>query len=637
VEARKEKAMKRALATVALAATLGAAGGLAGTARADVPGPITTRVDDLLSAAGGTTGLYLKRVGGPVVAAKNESLAFEPASSIKVLIHLYAMQRIQNDGLDPSTPIPVYEEPPPKHSCPGGPTGSTEPLSEALKRMMRYSNNAATKELMIYFGVGNLQAFAASLGLTSTHFELSASPPGFNVIGCQAAGATNVDDHTTSLVDLGKIYEGVADSSLLGGSFRDAFYERMAGREMVEDENYDFTGVWPTLMAIVDDETPAGMYSKKKQLFLAGIRENAKGGGYTKCLASGCTTAEQWLIMDGWLQVPVCANDAFSNRKYVWGVFISGAVDVAYFDGKTTPADTAFGSADVEPLREQVHDALAGWSACFEATPPTITLAVDPSDQVAPSGWYNLASSGSDGVLAHFTATDASGIDFLVCAGKQAIPTIDHVLHDLNGTIYCGATDGVGNKAVDVPFPFKIDQRPPTVTCAAPVPTFVLGGPGGSVAATVTDAMSGPTDGTVSAPADVSSAGPKTVPVTGHDVAGNSTTVACPYVVAYKMLGFFSPLPKETLKAGSTVPVKLALADAGGVPIPDAEAAALAGGCAVTVAVGGAASCLGYDPAADRFQANVKLPNTPGPATLLAEVTIGGTVVSTLSIDVALK
>jgi Beta-lactamase enzyme family len=629
--------MKRAVAVVVVVCVLCAVGGRPGAAVADVPGPITTRVDALLSAAGGTTGLYLKRVGGPVIAAKNEGLAFEPASSIKVLVHLYAMQRVQNDGLDLSTPIPVYEEPPPKHSCPGGPTGATEPLREALKRMMRYSDNAATKALMIYFGVANLQALANSLGLAATHFELTASPPGFNVIGCQAAGATNVDDNTTSLVDLGRVYEGVADSSLLGGSFRDTFYERMAGREMVEDENYDFTGVWPALMAIVDDETPPDMYFKKKQLFVAGVRENAKGGGYTKCLVGGCTTAEEWLVMDGWAQLPVCAGGAFSDRKYVWGVFIDGAVDSSYFDGKTTPADTAFGSADVEPLREQVHDALAGWTACFESTPPTITLSVDPSDQVAPGGWYNLASSGSDGVLAHFTATDASGIDFFICSGKQAIPTIDYVLHDLDGTIYCGATDGVGNKAVDVPFPFKIDQTPPTVTCTTPAPTFVLGGAGGNVSAAVADARSGPATANVSASADVSSAGAKTVALTGRDVAGNAATVACPYVVAFNVVGFFSPLPKEALKAGATVPVKLALANAAGVPIPDAEAAALAATCAVTAASGGASTCLAYDAAADRFQGNLKLPDVPGPATIAATVTLGGQVVNALSLDVTLK
>lgn len=612
-----------------------------GVVRADVPGPITTRVDNLLSAAGGTTGLYLKRVSGPVIAAKNEDFAFEPASSIKVVIHLYAMRQVQN-GLDLSTPIPMYAEPPLDSSCPGDATGTTEPLSEALKRMMRVSNNAATKELMIYFGVGNLQGLANSLGLTNTHFELSASPPGFNVLGCQASGAAKVDDNTTSLVDLGKIYEGVADESLLSGASRETFFERMAGKEMFEQENYDFTGIWGNkLEQLVDDETPAGMYYKKKQAFVNAMRENAKGGGYGKCLDNGCTTLQEWIIMAGWVQIPVCVNGQFSNVKDVWGVFIDGAVDPNYFKDKTTPADTAFGNAYVEPLREQVHDGLANWSDCFETTPPTITLSVDPSDHVALSGWYNLDSSGSDGVLAHFTAADPSGIDFFICSGKQDIPTIDYIVNDLDGTIYCAATDAVGNEAIDVPFPFKIDQTSPAVTCPTPAPTFVLGGPGGNVTAGVTDATSGPASTSVSAPADTSSAGPKTAILTGHDVAGNAMTVGCPYIVGYNVLGFFSPLPKDVVKAGSNIAIKFALANDGGQRIPDAEAQALAGACAVTINFTGgnpSPNCISYNAKADQFEFSLKTSkSTLGLQTITAEVVVGGALVNTVSTDLILK
>ena len=66
------------------------------SARADVPGPITTRVMAILNTAGsGATGMYLKEVGGPVIAAQNENLAFAPASSIKVLLHLYMHDQVE--------------------------------------------------------------------------------------------------------------------------------------------------------------------------------------------------------------------------------------------------------------------------------------------------------------------------------------------------------------------------------------------------------------------------------------------------------------------------------------------------------------------------------------------------------------
>ena len=68
----------------------------ASSASADVPGPITTRVLAILDGAGsGTTGMYLKEVGGPVIAAHAENFQFAPASTIKVLLHLYAHDQVQ--------------------------------------------------------------------------------------------------------------------------------------------------------------------------------------------------------------------------------------------------------------------------------------------------------------------------------------------------------------------------------------------------------------------------------------------------------------------------------------------------------------------------------------------------------------
>ena len=81
---------RRLVGITALVLVLTAIAG-ASNASADVPGPITTRVTAILNAAGSwTTGTYVKQVGGPVIAAQNENFAFAPASTIKVLLDLYA-------------------------------------------------------------------------------------------------------------------------------------------------------------------------------------------------------------------------------------------------------------------------------------------------------------------------------------------------------------------------------------------------------------------------------------------------------------------------------------------------------------------------------------------------------------------
>jgi beta-lactamase class A len=125
--------------------------------------------------AGGTIGLYLKEVDEPALAGLNEGYVFEPASSIKVVIHLYAMQQVRA-GLSLDTPIPMFQPPPPGDSCPGDTVIGTEPLSSALQRMMQVSDNTATRELMEYFGVDALDHFAHdTLGLADTTFATSAS------------------------------------------------------------------------------------------------------------------------------------------------------------------------------------------------------------------------------------------------------------------------------------------------------------------------------------------------------------------------------------------------------------------------------------------------------------------------------
>ena len=80
----------------------------------------------------------------------------------------------------------------------------------------------------------------------------------------------------------------------------------------------------------------------------------------------------------------------------------------------------------------------------------------------------------------------------------------------------------------------KVDKTPPAVTCAA-TPTFTTGGAhAANVTASVTDALSGPAGSTAVADvtaADVATAGRKAKSLTGSDVAGNRTTISCPYVV----------------------------------------------------------------------------------------------------------
>ncbi len=595
---------------------------LATPARADVPGPITDRVIDIIDDAGGTVGMYVKEVGGSVIAAENETFAFEPASTVKVIPHLYAHIQVQDGNAAFTDQVTLYEA----LGCPANAMVlGTEDLSSSLGKMMRVSDNPATRAQFELWGLMTLNDFTATLGANQTDLQ--------NIIGCQVPNSPTVDDNTTSLTDLGIFYEGVADSSLISGTIRQSFFDLMSGREQFEDFGFDFTGIWPKLVAMVDAEAPPGMPTALKDDFKALMTANHKGGGYGKCLNNGCTSLEQWLSFAGWAEFPTCENQTFGSQSYVWGIFIHGAIDnnnqpnnMAY----VTPAGMALGNGAAEPLREQMEAALAGWGACY---PPDVTVSTTPATVPAgQAGYFNAADLAANGgaIDVNVSATDDSGVTDLLCTDNgNAVAVSGQMGNDprtgsfglvSDGThdIECEATDGMtpantGASANSMnTATVMIDATAPTVICDA-TPTFVLNGPGGEVTATVSDATSGPVDGSVDAPVDTSVAGAHTAVVTGMDNAGNSTTVDCPYIVSYKFGGFLSPLPQAKAQAGSSIPVKFRLTDFNDVPIPDTEAGALAAACDVQIfftAGDPVPNCVDYKSGPNRFEFSLKTPKS---------------------------
>ena len=600
---------------LALACLVGAT-----SAQADVPGPITTRVMAILNTTGsGTTGMYVKEVGGPVIAAQNENFALAPASSIKVLLHLYMHDQVEAAAANFTDQVTLYAGL--NTSCPNGAAVlGTEDMDDSAAKMMRVSDNPATRAQYEHWAPfpGTVNAYATSIGLTQTQFT--------NFVGCDF-GLAGLDGNTTSLTDLGIIYESVDDSSRIAGAIRTNFYNTMSGREQAVSFGGDFTGIWPVLTAMVDVEKPAGMPNELRNDFVAGMTANHKGGSYQSCSTVGCART-QFLSWAGSAVFPTCESNAFSSRSYVWGAFIHGSLDPSY-NGTASPADTAFSNVRAEPLREQMNAALAGWGACY---PPDVTVTTTPAAPPAgQDGWFNAAdlAANGGGITVNVSATDDSGVTNLVCTDDGVPVTVLNQsgsnprtgsfqlttdgIHDIE----CEATDGMtpantgASPDADNTVTVKIDATGPTVTCPSPPPVFVLNGPGGLVSATVTDALSGAVASPVSAPAIVTSAGAQTIDLTGEDKAGNTTTESCAYIVAYKFLGFDEPLPAEHRKAGSTIPVKFRLGDANDVPIPDAEAAALAAACEVQVfftAGDPTPNCAEYKAGPNRFDFLLRTP-----------------------------
>ena len=122
------------------------------------------------------------------------------------------------------------------------------------------------------------------------------------------------------------------------------------------------------------------------------------------------------------------------------------------------------------------------------------------------------------------------------------------------------------------PMKGSLDSTPPTITCPS-APTFILKQPGATLTAALTDAGGiDATSVTVPVPT-IAAVLAGSVPVTAIDRTGNTATAACPFNVSYRFDGFREPVSPSptvnTVKTGSTVPVKWRITDWNGVGVSD--------------------------------------------------------------------
>ena len=357
----------------------------------------------VLSPAGGTEGVYLKQVGGAVLASNNSSYAFEPASSIKAVIALYALTQVEHGAVYLTTQVPEIDGSGGAGDCPPATIIGTEALGTALQQMLQLSDNNRTRELMQYFGVGALNSFAASLGLSSTHFQTSAKAPGFNLIGCNNYPGnglpTTMDGNTTSLTDLASLWTKIA---ALPAPYANAFFQFAAGRSMVNTLNVDSSGIWPDLVNLVHAVAPKSLTSAQVQSYIDHIDLSAKIGEYRWSICQTTQLCERsWSALGFTTLLPSCSRaHTVQETEYVGGDFVSSS-DTAYTP-QNPIAYNVVALAVEQMLARQVAGGLANWSSCAPAALP----------QLSGSGITSRAplTIGLGLTLATFRDTDLSEI-----------------------------------------------------------------------------------------------------------------------------------------------------------------------------------------------------------------------------------
>lgn len=100
-----------------------------------------------------------------------------------------------------------------------------------------------------------------------------------------------------------------------------------------------------------------------------------------------------------------------------------------------------------------------------DSTGPEVSI--ETTAVAGPSGWFNIDSSGTGGIVATVTATDTVGVDDVACTVDGGASPLDLgspvTLGDGVHDVACTATDAAGNTGSDSE-QFQVDQTAPTLT-----------------------------------------------------------------------------------------------------------------------------------------------------------------------------
>ena len=309
---------------------------------------------------------------------------------------------------------------------------------------------------------------------------------------------------------------------------------------------------------------------------------------------------------------------AYLNGRPNWGFNVPDVTGTYVF----TPPDAAAPSVTIvlTSPNQGGPDGDNGW---FKNGPVTGTVTADDSTTGGSTISSVICTSVlNDGTPSELSLTNTVGIGTSTTASGEF-----SVSSQGTTTVSCTATDAASNTtAVAVEKVIKLDTVPPTIGKPTVSPSVLAVG---QPAPTVTkpsasdgggSGIADLTCGTV----DTSTVGVLSLTCTATDNAGNSTTSAAEtYSVTDAFLGFSSPLPKSTQKAGSTIPVKftLGLYPGGTMRITTALTQVVV---ANNNGVSNTASCA-YSTTISAYQCRLRMPATKGTYTIQARQNLGTT------------
>ncbi len=217
-------------------------------------------------------------------------------------------------------------------------------------------------------------------------------------------------------------------------------------------------------------------------------------------------------------------------------------------------ADDGTGLPDLARPRRPVR----AYAPNQDITPPVVTGVPDQLPNAA--GWYRAD------VIIDWVATDPAPSSGTPTDPANTMASIEGALVRYTSGSSCDPAGRCATGSMEI----SMDRTSPAVACTTGTAVFQLGQPGAVVTGTVTDGLSGPVAPGVSAPADTSFVGTRSVALSGEDLAGNTATAACAYRVEFVMSSFGAPVDGggvlNVAKAGRAIPLRWQLTDAAGNP-----------------------------------------------------------------------
>jgi hypothetical protein len=346
----------------------------------------TSRIRDLVSGQmTGSWGFYVKQVGGPTIVSLQPDRVFEPASMTKIIHAVTALRQVQaNNGTTLNTSITWYANPNeparypsnPNYANPDGTpndpadkdvcaydssgnaltsTQYVDPLSTIVSQMLRYSDNRATDALTNRYGFAGLNATAALAGMTNSHV--------YHRVGCPGKSSPQPWHHNDlTLRDAGKIYEGVANGTLLDATRKSNLYSWLVGGTVSSSSALG--------QMITKEAQAAGLTSGEISSFIGSTKSLSKGGSYDICPDSGPCNSP--IVLDrtvgGTIWIPFKNPDnTVTQRAYVFGQFFNMQANCTFSQMKPQTCTSynteaaAQGTIGVEMFRAIVKQAVATW------------------------------------------------------------------------------------------------------------------------------------------------------------------------------------------------------------------------------------------------------------------------------------